>query len=267
MIAIIAGTGNLPIEACKNFINKKQNFFVISLFPQDNKKKIQDLIKDNNLIVAQKFYKAAQILKILQDRKTKKVLFIGKVDKRNLLKNFKLDWMSIKFLASLVSKSDTTIMEKLVKIFNDHGMEIISQKDVLQSLIIPPGILTGKIDKNLQENIDFGLQIAQKISENDIGQTVIIKDMMILAVEAIEGTDNCIKRGIELGKENIIICKAAKKNQNKKFDLPTLGPNSLEDIKKGQVQVIAWQSSQTFISQKDEFIKRAKELGITLLSV
>ena len=267
MIAIIAGTGNLPIDACKNFIDNNQSFFVISLFPKDNLEKIQAIIKDKNLIIAQKFYKAAQMLKILQERKTKKVLLIGKVDKRNLLKNFKLDWMSIKFFASLISKSDTTIMEKLVEVFNDNGMEIISQKEVLQCLIVPPGILTGKMDKKLRENIDFGLQIAQKISENDIGQTVVVKDKMILAVEAIEGTDNCIKRGIKLGKENIVICKAAKKNQSKKFDLPTLGPKSLENIKKKQIQAIAWQSSQTFISQKEEFIEKAKTLGITLISV
>ncbi len=267
MIAIIAGTGNLPIDACKNFIDNNQRFFVISLFPQDNLEKIKNTVKNKNLVVTQKFYKAAQILKILQERKTQKVLFIGKVDKRNLLKNFKLDFIAIKFFASLVSKSDTTIMEKLIKIFNKHGMEIISQKDILQSLIVPPGILTGKMNKSLKENIDFGLQIAQKISENDIGQTVVVKDKMILAVEAIEGTDNCIKRGIALGKENIVICKATQKNQSEKFDLPTLGPKSLENIKKGQIQAIAWQSSQTFISQKEEFINKAKELGITLISV
>lgn len=267
MIAIIAGKGNLPVDACKSLQLKNQPFFIISLFPQDNLEKIQSVINNKNIVVAQKFYKAAQILKILKEKNTKKILFIGKVDKRNLLTKLKLDWMTIKFFASLISKSDTTIMEKLIKVFDEHGMEVISQKEVLNSLFVSPGVLTGKLTKELQENIDLGLSCAQKISENDIGQTVVVKDKMILAVEAIEGTDNCIQRGIELGKENVVICKAAKINQSKKYDLPTLGPNSLNDIKKGQVQAIAWQSSQTFISDKEAFIKKAKELEVTLISI
>lgn len=267
MIAIIAGTGNLPVDACKSLLKKKQPFFIISLFPQDNYEKILDIIGDKKLIITQKFYKAAQILKILKERKAKKVLMIGKVDKRNILKKFKLDWITIKFFASLISKSDTTIMEKIVSMFNEQGIEILNQNEILKSLLVPPGILTGKLTQKLKENIDFGINTAKKISEFDIGQTVGVKDKMVLAVEAIEGTDSCIKRGIELGKNNVIICKAANNNQNKKFDLPTLGPDSLKNIKKNEVQAIAWTSNQTFISDKETFIQKAKELGITLISV
>ena len=101
----------------------------------------------------------------------------------------------------------------------------------------------------------------------DIGQTVVIKKGMILAVEAIEGTSACIQRGVSLGKnKGVIVCKAAKKSQNKKYDLPVLGAATLENIKKGEIAAIAWQANQTLIVDKELFIKRAKDLGITLIS-
>ena len=113
----------------------------------------------------------------------------------------------------------------------------------------------------------MGIATAQSISRIDVGQTVVVKNGMVLAVEAIEGTDRCIKRGIDLGKKNIVVCKATHAHQNKKFDLPTLGPTSLQNIKKGDIKVIAWQASKTLIAHKETFIKRAQELGITLVSV
>ena len=90
---------------------------------------------------------------------------------------------------------------------------------------------------------------------------------MILAVEAIEGTDACIRRGIDLGKNNIIVCKAAQKYHNKKFDIPTIGSHTLASIKPGEIAAIAWLSGSTFVADREKFVTRAKQLGITLISV
>jgi hypothetical protein len=146
-------------------------------------------------------------------------------------------------------------------------MEVIHQNDVLHTLLLDPGIYAGKISRYIKENIAFGMQTAHNISQLDVGQTVVVKDKMIIAIEAIEGTNECIKRGIQLGKKNVIICKSAHHNQNKKYDLPTLGTKSLEHIKKGEVSAIVWKADKTFIADKNAFIKRAKELNITLVAV
>lgn len=202
----------------------------------------------------------------MKEQKTKNVLFIGKVEKSSLLKHIKLDWLAVKLLASTACKSDKSIMEALVNKLEKENIQVIRQDEVLSPLFIKPGILCGKVTKEIEEDINFGLKMANDISCCNIGQTVVVKDKMILAVEAIEGTDECIKRGVELGKQNVIICKTAHENQNKKYDLPTLGPNSIKNLKPGDVKAIAWQSDKTFIANKDEFIKIANELGITLVS-
>ena len=268
MIAIIAGTGLLPLDAAKALLEQGKNFIIVCLFPSDNKDILEkELLEKNIKIISQEFYKAGTILSILKDHGVTKVLFIGKVDKSNLFKNLKLDWLCVKTLAKATTKTDKTIMESIIDTVQDYGITVLKQSDILQNLFVKPSILCGTLTQDIKENIDFGLNIADQLSLIDIGQTVVVKNKMIIAVEAIEGTDNCIKKAIEFGHDNLIICKTAHKDQNKKYDLPTLGPKTLENIKLGQVLAIAWHSDKTFISNLDQFVRLAKELDITLVSI
>ncbi len=272
MIAIIAGTGTLPVEACKKLLNRpveiqvSEPFFVVALFAEDNLNELKQVTQDKAEVISQDCYKAGQVLELLKSKHTKQLLFIGKVDKSLLLKKIKLDWLAIKLLSSLIYKSDAAIMERIVKELESHGISILRQDQVLDSLMVKPGILAGKLTKNLATDVKMGIETAIKLSQLDIGQTVVVKDQMIMAIEAIEGTDQCIRRGINLGKNGVVVCKAAHPNQNHKYDLPTLGPVSLNNISKGEVAVIAWLHDKTLIAQQEEFIKKATELGITLVS-
>lgn len=267
MIAIIAGTGNLPKQACKSFLAAEKDFFVISLFPEDNMVVLKEELPQEVPVIHKPFYKVKTILEILQEHNTKQVLFIGKVDKQNLLKKFKLDWYGIKVMASLATKSDMSIMNKIGEILEEHGIEVIHQNTILNTLLVPPGVLTGKLTPELEASIAMGIELTTKISACDVGQTVVIKDKMVMAVEAIEGTDACIKRGIELGKQDVVVCKGIQPHHNKQFDLPTIGSATLASIKPGEIKAIAWQSQNTFIADLEQFVARAKELGITLVSV
>lgn len=267
MIGIIAGTGDLPLDACISLRDRNKPFFVISLFPEENLSGLQQVCSPDTTIITSSYYKAGAILEWFQQQKATKALLIGKVDKRLLLKKVRPDWLTIKFFASLLYKSDTRIMQGIVDIMEQHGITVIKQDDILHTIKTPPGILTGSLSQELETNIALGIHTAQALSQHDIGQTVVVKDRMVLAVEAIEGTDQCIKRGIAIGSNNIVICKAAQKNQNKQFDLPTLGPKTIEQIKPGEVQAIAWLSDLTLISQREEFVKQARARNITLISL
>ena len=98
MISIIAGTGSLPTEACKKLLATGRNFFVITLFPEDNMKDITSSTDGTVEVISNPLCRPSKILEILKNRNTKQVLFIGKVDKANLLKKIKFDWLGIKFL-------------------------------------------------------------------------------------------------------------------------------------------------------------------------
>jgi hypothetical protein len=267
MIALIAGTGTLPLEACKKFLQDNHNFFVIVLFPDDNAAALRACIGNRAELIVQEFYKPNGILALLAERATTHVLFIGKVDKQHLLKHLKFDLFALKLLGSLINKNDTNIMEAIGNELIKRGMKIMHQDEVLGGLLVSPGVLTGTLTAELKNDIHLGLATAQTLARAHIGQTVVMKDGMVLAVEAIEGTNACICRGIELGSGGVVICKTARHDQNRGFDLPTLGPASLDGIKPGDVAAFAWLSSSTLIAQKKEFIARAHELTITLVSV
>jgi DUF1009 family protein len=267
MIALIAGTGTLPLEACKKFLADGADFFVIVLFPNDNATAICACVGYRAEVIVQEFYKPNGILALLTQRKTTDVLFLGKVDKQHLLKRLKFDLFAIKLLGSLINKNDTNIMEAIGKEMEKRGMRIMHQDAVLGGLLVPPGTLTGTLTPELHNDISVGLATAHDLAHAHIGQTVVMKNGMILAVEAIEGTNACIRRGIELGGGGVVVCKTARSDQNRGFDLPTLGPSSLDGIKPGDVAAFAWLASSTLIAQRKEFIARAQELGIVLVSV
>lgn len=268
MIGIIAGTGSLPIEACKKLLEQKKPFFIISLFPADNKNEIEAICGISIPIVSLTSFKASELIKTLQSFATTHLFMIGKFDKQLLLRKIKFDWLALSFLGSLIYKSDARIMQGIVDKFEkEYGIIVLKQDDLLGGLKAAPGVLTGELTQQLQNDILLGIVTAKSLSENDIGQTVIVKNGMVLAVEAIEGTDACIRRGIDLGQTDIVICKAVHLNQNKKFDLPTLGPNTLKPYKSGQITAIAWLSEYTLIAHQTEFIELAKQKNITLVSL
>lgn len=267
MIGIIAGTGALPLEACSNLIKQNKAFFVITLFPENNLQPLQEAVGTHGEIIVQSAYKPSFVLDALKQRGATHVLLIGKVDKRALLKKIKLDWLGIKILASLLYKNDIAIMERILSEFTVQGIEVLKQDSILTSLFVKPGVICGSITPELEREVMFGINLAKNISSLDIGQTVLVKDLMVVAVEAIEGTDECIQRGIQLGKEQLVICKAAQPHQNKKYDLPTLGPATLAQLKPGQVKAIAWDAEHTMIVQKNIFIRQAELLGIVLIAI
>lgn len=266
MICIVAGTGSLPLEAARFLKKNNEDFFALSLFPEDNGATLKEVLEGRE-IVHQSYYKVSDVLNELKARNTTHVVLIGKVDKGLLLKKVKLDWLALKLLSSVMSKTDKNLMERLLEFLAEHGMEVIPQHKVLGGLLVEPGVLCGRATDYIMNNAKIGLSIAEKLSESDIGQTIVMKDEMVLALEAIEGTDKCIQRGIDLGSENLVICKATRKDQNKKYDLPTIGPKSIESLKPGQVCALAFQASHTLVADKEKLIKMAQERGITLLAI
>jgi UDP-2,3-diacylglucosamine hydrolase len=267
VIAVVAGKGLLPAEACRSLLNKGENFFIISLFSEDNESILKkETLNNNILIISQPYYKAGQILDFIHKEKASKVFLIGKFDKKDLLEKVKLDWFGMKLFAKLSYHGDRNILQELIDLLKDEGLEVLSQDSVLSESVVQPGILTGAMTLELEDDIRYGLAIAQKMSEYDVGQTVVVKNKMVLAIEAIEGTDECIKRGIELSKGGVVVCKAVCPLQSKKFDLPVLGPVTLKEIKKGEVAAIAWNAKNTLVSRRDLFVEEAKQRNITLFA-
>ena len=226
---LIAGNGQLPVQLAKNA--KENGFEVIAIsLSSDNRNELKKYCS--------KVYDSApgEVLKIkniLLDEKIKQLTFIGKVSKSLVIKRPRFDSLAIEFLKQATRLNDDAIMLFLVNELDKLGITVLDQTIFIKNLMAPRGVL-GKIKPTEEQlsDVEYGYKIAKEMGELDIGQSVVIKDRMIMAIEAIEGTDKCIKRGCKLGKKDSIIVKVSKPKQDKRFDIPAFGLNTLKTMKK-----------------------------------
>ena len=117
------------------------------------------------------------------------------------------------------------------------------------------------------EDVNYGFWLAKEMGKIDVGQSVVIKDKMAMAVEAIEGTDVCIKRGSKLAKKGAVVVKVAKPKQDKRFDIPAIGLRTLKTMNRHNAAVIAVEANETIIVNQSEVIEYADEHDIVIMAV
>ena len=261
---LIAGNGQLPIQLAKNAAENGFEVFAISL-SSDNKKELKKYCK--------KVYDCApgellKIKKALLDENIKQLTFIGKVSKSLVVKRPRFDALAIEFLKQAKRLNDDAIMLFLVDELAKLGITVLDQTIFIKNLMVPRGVL-GKIKptEEMLSDVEYGYKIAKEMGQLDIGQSVVIKDRMIMAIEAIEGTDRCIKRGCKLGKNNSVIVKVSKPNQDKRFDIPAFGLNTLKNMKRYKAKLIAVEANETILVDKKKTIDFADKNNIVVMAV
>ncbi len=262
---LIAGDGSLPVELAKKVKENGLDIVVIAL-SSDNKKELAK--------VADKLYECSpgQVKKIRQiiiDEGLKQVSFIGKVSKSLIVKKFyKFDKMAISLLMQAKKLNDDAVMMLAVDELKKIGAEVLDQTIFIKHLMVPNGVLGSvKPTEDQLKDIEYGYEIAKHMGKLDIGQSVVIKNKMIMAVEAIEGTDKCIKRGCRLAKKGAVVVKVAKPSQDKRFDIPAVGLKTLKKMKHYKASVLAVEANETIMVDKKELIEYANKNNIAVVAV
>lgn len=183
------------------------------------------------------------------------------------------DWTCIKaFSPQLIwgrsDRKDDTLLSTIVEAFARQGIDFQSITQFAPELLVQSGLLTGKpLTSKQQKDVAFGWQIAKAMGGLDIGQTICIKNQTVIAVEAIEGTDLCIRRAGELcGGGRITVVKVAKPHQDMRFDVPTVGIKTLESIATAGGGVLAIEAEKTILLERTEFLPTARRLGISVVA-
>lgn len=261
---LIAGDGYLPIELAKKVKENGLDIVIISL-SSDNKKELSK--------IADKFYECGpgeveKIRKIIIDEEIKQVSFIGKVSKSIILKRPKFDKTAIELLKKAIKLNDDAVMLMAVDELKKVGADVLDQTIFIKHLMVSNGVL-GNIKPTQEQlkDIEYGFEIAKNMGKLDIGQSVVIKNKMIMAVEAIEGTDKCITRGCKLAKKGAVIVKVAKPSQDKRFDIPTVGVKTLKKIKRNRGAVLAVEAGETIMVNKKAVIDYANKHKIAIVAV
>ncbi len=209
-----------------------------------------------------------KIIKAFKDEGIKELVFIGKVNKSLIFKDIKFDLRAIALLARLKDRKDDTIMLAIVDELKKDGIDVIEQTIFLEDMIPSPGVLAKrKPTKEETADIEFGMEMAKGIAGLDIGQTVVVKNKAVMAVEAIEGTDEAIKRGGALCRDGIVVVKVAKPDQDLRFDIPTVGMDTLRNVIDAGGKVLAIEAGKTFVVDMENLVKEADKNGVAIVAV
>jgi DUF1009 family protein len=266
-LGLIAGMGELPKAVVAEAKRMGYNVAAIALQPPADES-LKPIADEFHKIRLGRF---GGLIALLKKLAITDVVLAGKVPKDLLYKNkthIIPDMKAVKMLFSLRNRADDTIMKAIVREIEGLGIKVHNTTDFTKDLLVPEGVLTRrKPSKKELQDIEFGWDIAKKIGQLDIGQTVVVKDMAVMAVEAIEGTDEAIKRGGALSKKDAVIIKVSKPHQDMRFDVPVAGLDTLRTMKKTGAGVLALETGKCIIVDMKNFIIKANEYGIVVVGI
>ena len=172
------------------------------------------------------------------------------------------------WLAGLPVKNAHTIFGKLTEKFADVGVPILPASYFMDDQMPGVGVLTNRgLTESERSDVEHAMQIAEDMGEHDVGQTVMVKSGMVLAVEAFEGTNAAIKRGGKLGRGGGVVFKAARKGHDMRFDIPVVGLKTLKVIKKAGATALAFQAGRLVLLDRESVIAYANAHNIAIVGV
>ncbi|RLB11897.1 MAG: DUF1009 domain-containing protein [Deltaproteobacteria bacterium] len=264
VLGIIAGGGKFPILIAREA--KKRGIKVVAVAHEGETDQLLESEVDE--ITWIKLGQFGRLIKALKKGNVKKAVMAGTIRKRRMFEGVMPDLKGLSLMSKILFFHDDGILSAVADELSKEGIEIISSVYYLPELVAPEGCLTKrKPTRQEQEDIRFGWNMAKEIGKLDIGQCVVVKNKTVLAVEAIEGTDETILRGGRLAKKDAVVVKVCKPNQDLRFDLPSVGLNTVRVMKKVNASLLAIEAEKTLIFDKEEMISYANEHGICVISI
>ena len=256
-LGLLSGIGHLPVDVAQSAKAMGYRVVAIGVVPGVDPGLAASVDAYYDIHIG----KLGKIINTLKKNQVTKVTMIGKVTKEILYSEGAIipDFRAIKLLTSLPDRKDDTIMNAIVKELEEEKMAVMDQTLLIQPLLPAPGVLSKrKPTAEELEDIEFGFQVAKEIGRLDIGQTVVVKNKAVMAVEAIEGTDACILRGGTLGK-GVIVAKTAKPAQDNRFDMPSVGMRTIESMIAAGAAGIVMEAGRTLLVERERTLALADE--------
>lgn len=208
-------------------------------------------------------------IEILHQNQVTAATMAGRVPHTSVLQYRHFDLRAMKLLARAINKKADTLLGIVVEEFNRENIRILDSSLFLKSLMPEPGLLTpGRplTDSEIAD-VEFGYPIAKVVAGQDIGQTIVVKSGMVIAVEGAEGTDECIRRAAALAGEGCVVVKVSKPRQDLRFDIPVIGRRTIRIMREAGISALAVSARETLLFHREEILKQAEELGIAVVAV
>ena len=262
-VGLIAGGGKFPLMVAQ--AAKKQGSHVVAVAHHgETEPSLSDKVDE---IVWIRLGHLGQLIKTLKTRGIKKALMVGSITKKRMFEDIRPDLKGFALMSRLAVFHDDDILRAVTKELAKEGIEIISSTSFLPELLAPPGCLTKRRPSVTEKtDVDFGWEVAKELGRLDIGQSVVVREKTVLALEAIDGTDETIRRGGRLAKEQAVVVKVSKPEQDLRFDVPCVGLETIKVMVQVKASVLAVEAGKTLVFDKKDMVMHADQAGISIVS-
>ncbi|MDP2939606.1 MAG: UDP-2,3-diacylglucosamine diphosphatase LpxI [Candidatus Omnitrophota bacterium] len=264
-LGLIAGNGKFPILFAKCAKQKQDLRIVAIAITGDTSKMLKPLVDELNWVRPGELGK---MLEILKEKGIRKVAMAGQVNPKNLFdKRISLDNELKNILENIKDKKADTIFKAIASRLENQGLEIINSTTYVTEYLPKLGVLTKRCPTEREwEDIRFGKTIAKAVALLDIGQTVVVKEKAILAIEALEGTNATILRGARIAGFGAVVVKVSRPNQDMRFDIPVVGLKTIEILLKVKASCLAIEAEKTLFLDKEKSLELANKHNLCVIA-
>jgi len=265
-IGLIAGSKSLPFEFARLARAAGIKRIVCVAFEGETDPELAKLVDE---IVWLRVGQVGKMINALTERGITQCVMAGQIAPKNLF-DLRLDLRAMTTFLKLKEKNAHTIFGAIVNELKKDGVDVIEATPWLAPIMPSTGFHLGpRLSEAQKEDVQFGFRIAKEISRLEIGQTVVVKNGTVLAVEGFEGTDKCLARGGELGGKDggAVAVKVAKVGHDMRFDIPCFGPKTLETCAAAKISVLAVESGKSILLERDAVEQLVNKNKITITTV
>ena len=268
ILGVLAGKGKIPRRVIETCLRTGRDVVVVAfkgITDVETVTGVRHLWIELGLV--------AQLFKWLHEQEVTEIIMIGAI-RRPSFSELRLDWKALALLARFGSMTmrdgDDSLLKVISKIIEMEGFHVIGVHNVMEDILVPHGIL-GRWKPNHQAlgDIERAVEIAQILGKSDIGQGVVVQQGLVLGVETIEGTDSLLERCGTLRRKGVggVLVKIKKPQQDSRFDLPTIGPLTIQHASSAGLQGIASQAKESLILDPAETVAAADACGLFLMGI
>ena len=271
-IGLLAGAGRFPIAFAQ--AARRQGYEVITVGPTGMVS--EELREYSDYMHVGSLARIGKAISVFRRKRVKEIVMAGKIEKKVMLNPWVWfqhlpDWRAIHMMWKFArrDRKDDTLLLAVIQEFARDGLHFESALKYCPELLVPHGFLTKRHPSSSQwKDINFAWEIAKEMGRLDVGQSIAVSERAVIAVEAIEGTDECIRRaGTLCRKGGFTVVKVAKPQQDMRFDVPTIGVQTIQTMREAGARVLAIESEKTIVLDQDEVVELADKVGITIVSL
>jgi DUF1009 family protein len=210
-----------------------------------------------------------KLIRLFRAAGIRKAIMAGQVKHVQIFGSSFPDLTMVRMLAGLKHKNTDSLIGGVARVLEEAGISLVDSTTLLKPHIIPPGVLTRRgLNASEQADVDFGRSIAQQIAAMDIGQTIVVRDRAVVAVEAMEGTDVTIRRAGELvHQKNLTVIKVSKPRQDMRFDIPVVGLSTVENMIASGATALVIDAQRTLVFDREKLVAAANKHDITVVAL